>query len=149
MTYWKPREHSIRSQASPRTYDGHEFRLRLSACGPLQYRCVNGQCISEMFVSDKQQDCSDNTDEGKPVCLMFLPAAFMTPPPFCSILRPLLELFRMRLFVSVTRLDLRLSYYPGWNLLPSLFTVGVRRYGQYWSSSLWSILCDEAELPSC
>ena len=43
----------------------HCEKLEQNECAPNEYRCFNGQCISELFLFDKTitSDCLDGTDE--------------------------------------------------------------------------------------
>lgn len=39
------------------------FNTAAKQCRPEEFRCNNGQCISKSFVCDKDDDCTDGSDE--------------------------------------------------------------------------------------
>lgn len=40
----------------------------ISNCSANQFTCTNGKCISQSFVCDTDDDCSDKSDESSVVC---------------------------------------------------------------------------------
>ena len=37
-------------------------------CSELQFACLNGKCVLDMDVCDKENDCGDNSDESSALC---------------------------------------------------------------------------------
>lgn len=43
----------------------HAFSDRNITCGPKEFKCANGKCISAQWKCDRQDDCGDNSDEAQ------------------------------------------------------------------------------------
>ena len=44
------------------------FSDRNITCGPKEFKCANGKCITGSWKCDRQDDCGDGSDENDDVC---------------------------------------------------------------------------------
>ena len=44
------------------------FSDRNITCGPKEFKCANGKCITGSWKCDRQDDCGDNSDENEHAC---------------------------------------------------------------------------------
>lgn len=48
--------------------DGFLCVNKSAVCQRRQFACLNGNCVLDMQVCDKENDCGDNTDESSALC---------------------------------------------------------------------------------